>query len=210
MSVNGRVVSRPGTRVSDEDRILVEGRELPARKASLYLALNKPRGYVCSRVATQKFPSFLDLLPKSHRAVHHVGRLDVASEGLLLASDDGAFTHQVCHPSYEVAKEYEVALRGAFPDRFRARARKGILSDGQRLRFSDLEILGRDRVRVVLIGGKNREIRRMMASFQLHVIRIRRLAVGPVRLGDLAVGDWRSLREEELRDLRSRASSSGT
>ena len=210
VSVNGAVVTEPGSRVSPGDLVQVDGRRLPGIPQRLYLALNKPRGYVCSRSPLTHFPTCFTLLPCRMRRVHSVGRLDVASEGLLLVTDDGEFTNHVAHPRYGIPKEYLVVLRGSFPEKFRDLVLGGIDEDGELLRFADLQVLGRERVKVVLTGGRNRVIRRVMNSLRLHVVRLVRVAIGSVRLGQLPVGKWRSLREEEIREFHPGYSVAGT
>ena len=206
VSVNGALVDQLGARVSSDDRILVRGKEiLPA--ALTYLMVNKPRGFVCSNDQHSKFPSFLDLLPQDRRSVHHVGRLDVASDGLLLATSDGAFTQVVTHPSFEVPKFYEVLVRGAVNGEVVRDCMKGVIVDGEQLRFQDLRseasYNGLTKLHVRLIGGKNREIRRLLNVFELGVSRLTRVSVGPVKLGGLKSGAWRELKRREIESLKA-------
>ncbi|MCS1408102.1 MAG: Ribosomal large subunit pseudouridine synthase B [Verrucomicrobia subdivision 3 bacterium] len=201
--VNGAVTSKLGVKVLPCDRVEVGGRFLKPCVRKLYLALHKPRGFVCSRVSSEKFPSYLSLLPDELREVHNVGRLDVASEGLLLATNDGEFTHFITHPRFEVRKEYEVDTRGRFSPLFLKRLCEGVSVDGELLRFVDLRVVRDDpaqgRLSVQLIGGKNREIRRLLDYFDLQVVRLRRVRIGEVRLGGLGAGAWRHLRADEVK-----------
>ncbi len=213
VSVDGVVVSALGARVGPGVRVAVDGKVLLSRIRKIYLALHKPRGFVCSAVSSEKFPSFLSLLPVRLRGVHHAGRLDVGSEGLLLASNDGEFTYFVTHPKFGVRKEYEVETRGRFARDFREQACAGVWGEGERLRFVDLRILRenskRGRIIVALVGGKNREIRRLLQYFGLQVIRLRRVRIGSVGLAGLRCGSWRRLRPSEFQGFLRRARGSG-
>ena len=204
--VNGAVVSELGVKVNFGDKVAVDGKRLRPLVRKVYLAIHKPRGFVCSAVSSEKFPSFLTLLPDAlRRGVHHAGRLDVSSEGLLLASNDGDFTYFVTHPKFEVRKEYEVETQGHFSRNFREQSCRGIWVDGEWLRFADLQIVREDskrgKVIVCLIGGKNREIRRLLPSFGLQVTRLKRICVGSVELKGLRSGFWRHLRPSEFQQF---------
>ena len=204
--VNGAVVSELGTRVNLEDKVVVDGKRLCPLVRKVYLAIYKPRGFVCSAVSSEKFPSFLTLLPDAlKRGVHHAGRLDVSSEGLLLASNDGDFTYFVTHPKFEVCKKYEVETQGHFSRNFQEQSCRGIWVDGEWLRFADLQIVRDDskqgKVIIRLIGGKNREIRRLLQCFGLQVTRLKRICVGSVELKGLRSGSWRHLRPSEFQQF---------
>ena len=204
VTVNGEVVSELGSRVASTDQIVVDGRKL-VLTSRLYLALNKPRGYVCSREVNGRFPSFLELLPTHLRSVHHVGRLDVASEGLLVSTTDGALTQVVTHPRYEVPKYYLVTLQGEEGADLEKRCETGARLDGEWLQFEELGVVQREAewfsVKVKLHGGKNREIRRLLEHFGYSVRRLRRIGIGSVRLGAMKAGGWRHLSSEEVASL---------
>lgn len=199
--VNGEVVRVLGTQVSDHDVVAVDGRRLPGLER-LVLALNKPRGYVCSRETVGKFPSYLELLPQRYAHLHHVGRLDVASEGLLFVSSIGDFTQLITHPSFQVPKYYLVTVRGAVSAGLVEGCLRGRIVDGEQLRFEALSIVGErggeSTFRVTLLGGKNREIRRLFGSFGLEVSQLQRVGIGEVRLEGMALGDFRILTESEV------------
>ncbi len=204
VSVNGEIVSELGIRVGAEDRIMVRGKEI-SPVPLVYLMLNKPRGFVCSNDRHSKFPSFLDLIPKVWQSVHHVGRLDVASDGLLLATTDGALTQIVTHPSFEVPKFYEVSVRGEVNESVIKGCLDGVTVDGEYLRFQELRNDGSHhgltKLFIRLIGGKNREIRRLLNVFDLGVSRLTRIGVGELVLGNLDSGKWRELSVKERASL---------
>ena len=202
--VDGSVVRELGTRVPEDAQISVRGATISASPL-VYLALNKPRGYLCSSDTSSQFPSFLDLFPKDLRFVHHVGRLDVASEGLLLATSDGALTQIVTHPSFEVPKFYEVEVRGDIPSDLEERCCRGEQVDGEWLKFesAQFETRGTDDplLKVRLIGGKHREIRRLLEFCGVGVRRLVRVGIGGLYLGSLRSAAWRNLTQREVNAL---------
>ncbi len=212
--VDGQVVTELGTRVLRSSKVEVDGRSVSCQIPRQYLALNKPRGYVCSTVGSDKFPSFLDLVPqKVMSGLHHVGRLDVASEGLLFVTNDGSFTELVTHPRYEVRKSYEVTALGKAPSDFAERCVAGVQMGEDRLRFVGVEVTWSDGDRTVyaveLIGGKNREIRRMFEYFGLRVQRLVRVRIGSIALDGLKTGRWRDLSASEIDEFLRLRSSTG-
>jgi len=207
VTVNGATVTEQGVSVLPGDRVAVDGKLLAVRDPILYLAIHKPRGWVCSSIPQENFPSFLALLPERLNRVRHVGRLDVGSEGLLLASDDGDFIQRVSHPSFGVRKRYEVRTQGPLNPELPQWTRAGIKQGRDRLRFEDLQVLHghpeRGKLLITLVGGKNREIRRLLETFHVRVVRLKRIGIGPVNLGELPCGQWRYLSMTERRSLLS-------
>jgi 23S rRNA pseudouridine2605 synthase len=130
-----------------------------------------------------------------------VGRLDYRSSGLIIFTNDGDFAAKISHPSAEIEKEYLVEATGPIPDTMIAEFEKGLEIEGVFYRSAEIERLGRKAIRVVLIEGKNREIRRVFSHFRLHASKLHRIRIGPVVLGGLGGGESRPLTGEELREL---------
>jgi 23S rRNA pseudouridine2605 synthase len=152
----------------------------------------------------------LDLLPEELRArrLFPVGRLDYMSEGLLLLTNDGEVTLRLTHPSYEHAKKYEVLVRERVTEKALATMRQGMrLKEGERLAPVEVEAApessGATLLRLTLRQGVNRQIRRMCRDLGLTILRLRRVELGPLRLGSLAPGKWRALTESEIQNLKS-------
>jgi 23S rRNA pseudouridine2605 synthase len=200
VSVNGLVVTALGTKVLPSDDIRLDGVALGIEKSFQYLALHKPPLYICSSSDPQGRPLAVDLLPRRNR-LYNVGRLDYLSSGLILFTNDGDFAAKVSHPSANIEKEYLVEATGPIPDLLLEQFAEGLEIDGVLYRSADIERLGRKALRVTLIEGKNREIRRVFSHFHLHPGKLHRIRIGPVLLGSLGAGESRPLAGEELRGL---------
>ena len=200
VTVNGRAASLGDKADPDTDDIRVDGKPLRHGEKRTYLMLNKPGGYVTTLSDEKGRKTVADLVKGCGARVWPVGRLDLDSEGLLLLTDDGELTHRLIHPSHEVEKEYHVWVTGdagkALPI-----LRGPITLDGVALRPARVELLSREKgenvLSVTIHEGKNRQVRRMCALAGLTVRRLRRVREGTLRLGELPVGKWRLLTEEE-------------
>jgi 23S rRNA pseudouridine2605 synthase len=203
VSVNGEIVSVPGTKVFSGDTILVDGKPVQAESRRHYFALNKPPGYICSSADPQGRPLALDLLPKENdERLYNVGRLDFMSCGLIFFTNDGDFAAKLGHPRSGMEKEYLVEATGHIPDETILAFEKGITIAGVRYKALAAKRTNSRAIKIVLVEGKNREIRRVFSHFHLHPSRLRRIRIGPVKLGDLAEGASRPLTSRELADLR--------
>jgi 23S rRNA pseudouridine2605 synthase len=206
VSVNGKIVTILGEKVDPaRDQILLDGRPVTLEKRRFYLALHKPPGDLCSSFDPQNRPLALDLLPKDiHERLFSVGRLDFRSSGLIIFTNDGDFTAHVSHPSAEIEKEYLVEASGAIPGEALEAFSRGVEVEGILYKALEVERTGWKSIRIVLIEGKNREIRRVFSHFHLHPEKLCRIRIGPVALGDLAEGFSRPLTEKELKELGKR------
>ena len=199
--VNGLTVTVPGSRVDPEhDRIEVDGKPIVLPCKYTYLLLNKPVGYVSTVRDPQGRPTVMDLVSAQER-LYPVGRLDVDSEGLLLLTNDGDLMQRLTHPSYEHEKEYHVCVEGQPTPHTMQRLREGIeLEDG----FTwpaEVTVLRQDSgstwLRFVIHEGRKRQLRRMCKAVGHPVQRLIRVRIGPLTLGDLMPGQYRSLTNEE-------------
>lgn len=206
VSVNGTCVDDPEFPVDTKrDRVAVDGSVVGEAKR-VYIALNKPRGLVTTtsdeRGRQTVYRCFDDAdLPW----LAPVGRLDQASEGLLLLSNDTAWSARLTDPASHVDKTYHVQINRV-PDAALLQALSaGVLAEGEVLRAKSIEVLrAGDRnawLEIVLDEGRNRQIRRLLAAFELEVLRLVRVAIGPLKLGELAKGTWRALSSEEVAAL---------
>ncbi|MDR1252704.1 MAG: rRNA pseudouridine synthase [Treponema sp.] len=202
VSVNGEVVTVQGSKVFPGDLVLLDGKPVRTESRLLYLALHKPPGYICSSHDPQGRPLALDLLPAGvSERLYNVGRLDFLSSGLIFFTNDGDFAARLGHPRFGLEKEYIVEATGHIPDTAVEAFIRGITIDGIRYQAKEAEKTGSKKLRVVLVEGKNREIRRLFSHFHLHPARLCRVRVGPVLLGDLAEGASRPLTKTELEEL---------
>jgi 23S rRNA pseudouridine2605 synthase len=204
--VNGEVVSLPGSKVDPEhDRIEVDGQPVALPKRHAYWLLNKPAGYVSTVHDPQGRPTVVDLVQQDRR-LYPVGRLDLDSEGLLLLTDDGELTQRLTHPSYEHEKEYEVLVQGRPRQDALQRLRAGVeLEDGLTC-TADVSIMRNDAgatwLRFVIHEGRKRQLRRMCDAVGYPARRVIRVRMGPLALGDLPPGKYRSLTAQERTQLR--------
>ena len=202
VSVNGEVITSFGTKVEEGDVVLLDGKPVQPESRLLYLALNKPSGYICSSNDPQGRPLALSLLPSSiTERVYSVGRLDFLSCGLIFFTNDGSFASRLGHPSSELEKEYIVEATGVIPDEVVDAFNSGLTVEGEYYKAKSAEKTGRKTIRIILVEGKNREIRRVFSHFHLHPARLRRIRIGSVSLGDLKEGNSRSLTQVEIQGL---------
>ncbi|MDR2098351.1 MAG: rRNA pseudouridine synthase [Spirochaetaceae bacterium] len=199
VSVNGSVLTEMGAKALPSDTVCVDGRRVFLESAFHYIMLNKPPLYLCTASDTENRPLARDLLPPGIRErLYSVGRLDYLSSGLILFTNDGEFAARLGHPSSEIEKEYLIEASGLIDGRLAESFLTGVEIDGIVYRAREVEQLGRKTLRIVLIEGRNREIRRVFSHFHLHPKSLRRVRIGPVRLDGLAEGKSRPLGKPEL------------
>ncbi len=202
--VNGTEARELGTRVDpDTDRVELDGRPVGLARTR-WIALNKPRGVLTTGKDPGGRPTVYGLLPPEARGLRYVGRLDRDTDGLLLFTNAGDLLHALTHPSSGVPRRYLARVDGRPTDATLARLRGGVELEDGLARFDVAEQLrelpgGGALLRLVLREGRKREVRRALEAVGHKVRRLRRVAFGPIRLGDLEVGTWRELSPEEIR-----------
>lgn len=218
VTLNGAVVRELGTKADIAmDAICVDGERIGAKQGLVYYLLNKPKGYVTTVSDPEGRPTVMDLLGMKNARVYPVGRLDYASEGLLLMTNDGALAKELMKAGPHVPKTYLVKVSGKPAEKDIAKLRRGIwieLEDGRRVQTSPAQIrLSEDGANpwyeVTLIEGRNRQIRRMFEKVGHLVEKIRRVQMGPLVL-DVEPGKYRALRKAELEQLKRAASGAAT
>lgn len=213
VKVNGHVAKVGDKADPKHDRITVHGKPLDTHTAALYVMLHKPRGFITTMADEQQRKCVAELVAEVPGRVYPVGRLDRESEGLLLLTNDGAFANAMTHPSRHVSKTYRVTVRPGITEDQLTQLAVGILIDGRRTAPAQVRVLtqeqGRVVLEIVLHEGRNRQIRKMCEALGLEVARLKRIAVGPVRLGMLQQGEWRYLTPEEVHRLKAAACKEG-
>ena len=207
VAVNGRRISELGTRVdSAHDRVMLDGAPVKAKR-KMYVALNKPRGYLCSRTDQSNRRCAGDLLPKEWSNLYSVGRLDYDSEGLIFFTNDGEFCLHLTHPRHGVRKKYRVTVEGRLDPAMLGKLKRGVVSAGEQLKADRVRLIAANSshsvAEIELLEGRNREIRRMVESLGLKVTQLRRTQIGRIRLGELPAGKWRTLNAAEVTSLLS-------
>ena len=206
--VNGKVAV-VGMKVSDADKITIEGKDVNSRQKKIYIKFNKPSGYTCTSAKFKSEKNVYELLPQklqSDKSLHIVGRLDKESCGLLLFTNDGSITQKLTHPSFEHEKKYVVTLRDK-----RARDAKDIirkfttgmhLKDIGDVRAKKVEYVGDNIFKITLTEGKKRQIRRMFAEMHEWIVSLKRVSIGGLELGGLEEKNWEYLTAREVKGLR--------
>jgi 23S rRNA pseudouridine2605 synthase len=211
VQVNGRIVTELGSKADPEiDHIRVNGKLLRAAQRHVYLLLNKPKGYVTTVSDPEKRPTVMDLIRGVKGRVYPIGRLDYASEGLLLLTNDGELAHHLMKAASHVAKTYVVKVAGMPSEEAIAKLRAGVsiaTDDGKRVRTGPAGVRivkegANPWYEVTLTEGRNRQIRRMFEAVGHHVEKIKRVRYGPLAL-DLPPGEFRQLTLKEIERLKS-------
>lgn len=206
--VNGRPAAIGQKADPNRDVITIDGEKLDTRVREdlVYYMLYKPRGYLTAMSDDRGRRCVSELVADIPQRVFPVGRLDLTSEGLLLFTNDGDFANAMTHPSHQVPKTYRVTVRSEVSGEQQVQLTEGVELDGVMTNPADVKIVTEQPDRTVMLititEGRNREIRRMCEAVGLEVARLKRLAVGPVRLGMLKPGEYRELSAEELEALR--------
>jgi 23S rRNA pseudouridine2605 synthase len=203
--VNGQIVRTLGTKVlPGQDQVEVDGQPIKPRR-KLYVALNKPPGFLCTRNDPLDRRTASDLLPAEWRHLTTVGRLDRDSEGLIFLTNDGDFALRLTHPRYGVRKIYRATVEGRVEAPMLQKFITGIEDAGETLKAEKARLVSANNsqsmVELELAEGRNREVRRLFASQNLNVTRLQRTQIGRIKIGELPVGKWRTLTEPEIKSL---------
>ncbi|RCX19952.1 ribosomal large subunit pseudouridine synthase B [Anaerobacterium chartisolvens] len=210
VSVNGRTVTDMGVKVSDSDVLEVKGRRMCRDKNKIYIMLHKPPGYITTVRDQFSRPSVIDLIDDKGHRVFPVGRLDYDTSGLLLLTNDGQLAHELTHPSHETEKVYVAEVKGVPAEREMNLIRRGIRIEEYITAPAKIKIVEEQKignfinavVEIKIHEGKNRQIRKMCEAIGHPVIKLKRISVGMLRLGELPEGKWRYLSDEEVKSLR--------
>lgn len=203
--VNGKVASIGDKVDPKHDTITVSGKKIIRQKTHTYIMLHKPRGFITTMSDEMDRKCVAQLVKDVPARVYPVGRLDRDSEGLLLFTNDGAFANAMTHPSKHVPKTYRVTVRPGVTQEQLTALTQGVIIDDGVTAPAEVRVITKEENRVVLeiilYEGRNRQIRKMCEALGLEVARLRRTAIGTVKLGMLKQGDWRELTEDEVRKL---------
>ena len=205
VTLNGKIASLGALADDEQDKIEIDNIPLPNNGQRTYIMLNKPRGYLSSMSDDRGRKTVAVLTADVGARVYPVGRLDFDSEGLLIMTDDGAFAHQLMHPSHEIKKTYEVRVQGEDIEKVLPVLRSPLVIDGYQIHPAEVKLLNKNEddalIAITISEGRNRQIRKMCEQAGLKVIRLRRIAEGSLKLGKLPVGSWRHLDFSEIENL---------
>ncbi len=202
VTVNGAVVTELGTKVGQGDVVCVDGKEIHPEEEKRYVLLNKPAGYVCSLSDERGRQTAADLLKDTYsERLYNVGRLDMFSCGLIIFTNDGDFAAKLSHPSAEMEKEYIVDSSLPLPRHLADDFMDGLRVEDVFYKAKEAEELNSHRMRIVLLEGKNREIRRVFEHFQIGIKSLMRVRIGNVGISGLQPGQFRDLTRKEVDGL---------
>ena len=205
--INNKKISELGTQIDPEkDIITVENIKIEPQSEKIYIALNKPAGYVTTRKDEFNRKTVMDLLPEIPN-LKPVGRLDKDSEGLLLFSNDGDFINLITHPKFKCKKEYFVEIKGKLKQQKKEMLEKGIILEGKKTAPTKIKIKEitskKTTLTIELHEGRKRQIRKMFALIRHHVEYLQRIRIGKIKLGSLKIGKHKNLTKAEVNDYKS-------
>lgn len=209
VTVNGKRAKLGDKADPLKDKITVAGREITVKKDAVkyYIMLHKPRGYITTMNDEGGRKSVAELTDEVPARLFPVGRLDRESEGMLFMTNDGDFANMISHPSTHFAKTYRVTVRPRINENQLTELTTGVIIDGRKSMPASIHVIKSEQDRtvleIVLEEGRNRQIRKMCEAVGLEVARLKRTAIGPVKLGMLQPGKWRELTAEEMRKIKS-------
>lgn len=208
VTVNGKVIDTLGVKIDDEkDVICVDGAEVKKTSHHIYIMLNKPLG--CVTTVSDQFnrKTVMDYLTDVKERVYPVGRLDYDTSGLLLLTNDGELTNKLTHPKHNINKNYIAYVKGKPGEGDLDKFRTGLLIDGYRTAPAEIDIISFDGKNSILDikihEGRNRQVRKMCKAINTPVIKLKRIAIGDIKLDDLAVGKYRHLTDKEIEYLKN-------
>jgi len=205
VKVNNETVTGLGVKVYENDIVEFDGKIVKANARKVYIILNKPEGYITTVRDQFGRKSVLDLVKDVKERIYPVGRLDYNTSGLLLLTNDGDFAYRLTHPSGEVEKTYIAEVRGVPSDKVKAMFEQGMVIDGNKTAPASFKILRKGKstslVEIRIHEGRNRQVRKMCEKAGHPVIRLKRTAIGKLKLGSLPEGHWRYLTKSELEKI---------
>ena len=205
VKVNGKVMTTLGYDVQPEDRVEVNGRLISPESRSVYLALNKPKGYVSTVSDDRQRLTVMGLVADVPERIYPVGRLDVNTSGLIIMTNDGDFAQKLMHPGHGVTKTYRARVAGVISKERLAALKHGVDIGGYVTAAAEATLIRQSQgsavVELKIKEGKNRQVRKMFAAVGNKVIDLERVAIGEVYLGNLKSGHYRKLKKDEIEKL---------
>ena len=205
VSVNGQIVTEQGVKVTLKDKVMLDGKPIKPEGKKVYIMLNKPEGYICAVSDDRERHCVVDLIEGIEERIFPVGRLDYDTTGLLLLTNDGEFMQSLTHPSYEIWKTYRAVVKGSPNEKNVDEFARGIELEDGKTEPAVLEVVGYKGknaiVEVSIKEGRNRQVRRMLEAINHRVIKLKRVKIGGLELGDLKTGAWRYMKERDFKDL---------
>ena len=204
VKVNGIKVTELGTKVTEEDEVSVNGEVIKKVFKKVYIAMNKPVGYITSVSDEFDRPTVMKLVEDEiHTRVYPVGRLDFDTEGLLIMTNDGDLTFKLTHPKHTIFKTYVATLNDVPHPKNIEKLRKGVVVDGKKTQQPKVNWLKDNIVEISISEGRNRQVRKMFEAIGYEVVTLQRVSIGNLALGNIPLGRWRHLSQAEINYLKS-------
>ncbi|SHH47960.1 23S rRNA pseudouridine2605 synthase [Caloranaerobacter azorensis DSM 13643] len=208
VKVNGKVIDELGYKIDpDTDIVLFDNKRVIKKENYIYIALNKPEGYITTVKDQFNRPTVLDLVKNINERIYPVGRLDYDTSGLIFLTNDGDLTYRLTHPKHEVEKVYIAKIKGIPTEEELNKFRNGLKIDDYITSKAKIEVLKKYNnysiVKITIHEGKNRQVRKMCEKINHPVISLKRVAIGKINLGNLKKGNWRYLSKKEIEYLKS-------
>jgi 23S rRNA pseudouridine2605 synthase len=200
VKINGKTVTELGSKVGPDDKVSFKNKAVHIVKKKFYVALNKPAHTLCTNSDEKGRALAIDLI-KSHIPVqvHNVGRLDYLSSGLIFFTNDGDFTRLITHPSSQIEKEYIVETKKEISDDVQKQFVRGIKDEEEILKVKSIKAISEHKYSIVLVEGKNREIRRLFLARCIKITRLHRVRIGHYSIGNLKPGHFQIVQEKDIR-----------
>ena len=209
VEINGQIVTAQGTKVTGEETIKVDGREIRQEQKKVYILLNKPVGYISTAKDEFSRKTVLDLVDTVKERVYPVGRLDYDTSGLLLLTNDGELANKLTHPKHEIPKVYRAMIQGEISEEDVNSLQSGITIEEYKTAPAKVHVIDPGKkesiIEITIHEGKNRQIRKMFEVLGYIVLRLKRVAIGPLVIEGIDEGNWRYLRKKEIDSLRKAA-----
>lgn len=199
VTINGQIANL-GSLVQDDDKVSIDGKQIGKKRKHVYIALNKPVGITCTTERHIK-GNIIDFVNHPER-IFHIGRLDKDSQGLILLTNDGDIVNKILRAENNHEKEYVVMVNKLITPYFVQGMSKGVKILGTVTKPCKVTVIDNKTFRIVLTQGLNRQIRRMCQAFGYQVVKLNRIRIMNIKLGNLKIGQWRNLTTEELKELR--------
>lgn len=207
VSINGKQIKKLGVQVDEtKDIVRYKGKILKKTENFIYLKLNKPKGYLCTKKDTKKRKTVYELITTTQR-IFTVGRLDFNTEGLLILTNNGEITQALIHPSFELEKEYHCTIKGDIKNNEIEKLKNGVIFEKQKLPKAKVNIISKEldknnvittKLSIIINQGINRQIRKMLSGINKKIISLKRVRIAEIKLGDLKIGEYKNLTEQEM------------
>lgn len=205
VKINGKIINELGVKVGEQDNIKIEGNILNQflnnNIKKIYIALNKPTGYISSATSKQG-KSVLELIPEKFGRLYPIGRLDKNSEGLIILTNDGELTNTITHPKFKHEKEYEVVINKIIDNKSIKKLESGFLVDGEFMKIKSVKVYKSKsesiNLNLILTEGKKRQIRLMLKNLGFEVLKLKRIRINKLKLENLKTGKWKEIKKHQI------------